>query len=119
MAGDLAIIVKDNDCIQGLSKIAIVLIDEIASTIDKDLKVMIEIVKEALLLILLKFFVDIIDDGIIIMQRFSQSKSLADLVYRRISVRVKVTNELLLCVVKEMGNIFNHPDPYRSILNKK
>ncbi len=117
---ELTITVKGRDFIQGLPRTAQISTNEIVRAIDKELRAMINAVKDVLSLTPPELASDIIDDGIIMTGGSSQLRNLADLIYRRTGVKARVADEPLLCVVKGTGEALNHLETYKkTILSKR
>ncbi len=117
---ELTITIKGRDYIQGLPRTAQISTNEVVRAIDKELRIMINAVKEVLSQTPPELASDIIDDGIIMTGGSSQIRNLADLIYRRTGVKARVAEESLLCVAKGTGEALNHLDTYKkSILSKK
>ncbi len=117
---ELTITIKGRDFIQGLPRTAQISTNEVVRAIDKELRIMINAVKDVLALTPPELASDIIDDGIIMTGGTSQLRNLADLIYRRTGVKARVADEPLLCVAKGTGEALNHLDVYKkTILSKK
>jgi rod shape-determining protein MreB len=117
---ELTITIKGRDFIQGLPRTAQISTNEIVKAIDKELRIMINAIKEVLSQTPPELAADIIDDGIIMTGGSSQLRNLADLIYRRTGVKAKVADEPLLCVAKGTGEALNHLSKYKkAILSKK
>lgn len=117
---ELTITVKGRDFIQGLPRTAQISTNEVVKAIDKELRIMINAVKDVLALTPPELASDIIDDGIIMTGGSSQLRNLADLIYRRTGVKARVADEPLLCVAKGTGEALNHLETYKkTILSKR
>lgn len=117
---ELTITIKGRDFIQGLPRTAQISTNEIVIAIDKELKTMINAIKEVLSQTPPELAADIIDDGIIMTGGSSLLRNLADLIYRRTGVKARVADEPLLCVAKGTGEALNHLGKYKkAILSKK
>jgi len=117
---ELTITIKGRDYIQGLPRTAQISTNETVRAIDKELRIMINAIKDVLSQTPPELAADIIDDGIIMTGGSSQLRNLADLIYRRTGVKAKVAEEPLLCVAKGTGEALNHLETYKkSILSKK
>lgn len=117
---ELSITIKGRDFIQGLPRQASISTNEIVRAIDKELKAMINAIKDVLADTPPELASDIIDEGIIMTGGSSQLRNLADLVYRRTGVKARLADEPLLCVVRGTGEALNHLDTYKkSILSKR
>jgi rod shape-determining protein MreB and related proteins len=117
---ELTITIKGRDFIQGLPRTAQISTNEIVKAIDKELRIMINAIKEVLSQTPPELAADIIDDGIIMTGGSSQLRNLSDLIYRRTGVKARVADEPLLCVAKGTGEALNHLSKYKkAILSKK
>ncbi|HUC88441.1 MAG TPA: rod shape-determining protein [Candidatus Paceibacterota bacterium] len=117
---ELTITIKGRDFIQGLPRTAQISTNEIVRAIDKELRTMINAIKDVLSLTPPELAADIIDDGIIMTGGSSQLRNLSDLIYRRTGVKARVADEPLLCVAKGTGEALNHLSTYKkSILSKR
>ena len=117
---ELTITIKGRDFIQGLPRTAQISTNEVVKAIDKELRIMINAIKEVLSETPPELAADIIDDGIIMTGGSSQLRNLSDLIYRRTGVKAHVADEPLLCVAKGTGEALNHLSKYKkAILSKK
>jgi len=117
---ELSVTIKGRDFIQGLPRTAQISTNEIVRAIDKELRTMIDAIKNVLAETPPELSSDIIDEGIIMTGGSSQLRNLADLIYRRTGVKAKVADEPLLCVARGTGEALNHLDKYKkTILSKK
>lgn len=117
---ELTITVKGRDFIQGLPRTAQISTNEVVKAIDKELRMMVNAVKDVLALTPPELASDIIDGGVIMTGGSSQLRNLADLIYRRTGVKARVADEPLLCVVKGTGEALNHLETYKkTILSKR
>jgi rod shape-determining protein MreB len=117
---ELTITIKGRDFIQGLPRTAQISTNEIVRAIDKELRIMIDAIKEVLSETPPELASDIIDEGIIMTGGSSQLRNLAELIYRRTGVKAKVADEPLLCVVYGTGEALNHLEKYKkTILSKR
>ncbi len=117
---ELTITIKGRDFIQGLPRTAQISTNEIVIAIDKELKVMINAIKDVLSQTPPELAADIIDDGIIMTGGSSLLRNLADLIYRKTGVKANVADDTLLCVAKGTGEALDHLGKYKkAILAKK
>lgn len=116
---ELTITIKGRDYIQGLPRTAQISTNEIVKAIDKELRTMINAIKDVLSLTPPELAADIIDDGIIMTGGSSQLRNLADLIYRRTGVKAHVADEPLLCVARGTGEALNHLDVYKKTIISK
>jgi rod shape-determining protein MreB and related proteins len=117
---ELTVTIKGRDFIQGLPRTAQISTNEVVRAIDKELRTMIDAIKNVLALTPPELASDIIDEGIIMTGGSSQLRNLSDLIYRRTGVKAKVADDPLLCVARGTGEALNHLDTYKkTILSKK
>jgi rod shape-determining protein MreB len=117
---ELTITIKGRDFIQGLPRTAQISTNEVVRAIDKELRTMVNAVKDVLSLTPPELASDIIDYGIIMTGGSSQLRNLADLIYRRTGVKARVADEPLLCVARGTGEALNHLETYKkTILSKR
>ena len=117
---ELTITIKGRDFIQGLPRTAQISTNEIVKAIDKELRTMVNAIKEVLSNTPPELAADIIDDGIIMTGGSSLLRNLADLIYRRTGVKAHIAEDPLLCVAHGTGEALNHLDKYKkAILSKK
>jgi rod shape-determining protein MreB len=116
---ELTITIKGRDYIQGLPRTAQISTNEIVKAIDKELRTMINAIKDVLSLTPPELAADIIDDGIIMTGGSSQLRNLADLIYRRTGVKAYVADEPLLCVARGTGEALNHLETYKKTIISK
>ncbi|MDE2031205.1 MAG: rod shape-determining protein [Patescibacteria group bacterium] len=116
---ELTATIKGRDFIQGLPRTAQISTNEVVRAIDKELRTMINAIKDVLSLTPPELAADIIDDGIIMTGGSSQLRNLADLIYRRTGVKAYVADESLLCVAKGTGEALNHLETYKKTIISK
>ncbi|MEI6660009.1 MAG: rod shape-determining protein [bacterium] len=117
---ELVITIKGRDFIQGLPRTAQISSNEIVRAIDRELRTMIDAIKDVLSETPPELASDIIDEGIIMTGGSSQLRNLAELIYRRTGVKAKVADDPLFCVAYGTGEALNHLDKYKkTILSKK
>lgn len=116
---ELTITIKGRDYIQGLPRTAQISTNEIVKAVDKELRTMINAIKDVLSLTPPELAADIIDDGIIMTGGSSQLRNLADLIYRRTGVKAYVADEPLLCVARGTGEALNHLETYKKTIISK
>lgn len=116
---ELTITIKGRDYIQGLPRTAQISSNEVVKAIDKELRIMINAIKEVLSLTPPELASDIIDEGVIMTGGSSQLRNLADLIYRRTGVKARVADDPLLCVVKGTGEALNHLETYKKTIFSK
>lgn len=117
---ELTMTIKGRDFVQGLPRTAQISTNEIVRAIDKELRTMINAIKDVLSETPPELAADIIDYGIIMTGGSSQLRNLPDLVYRKTGVKARLADEALYCVVRGTGEALNHLDTYKkAIISKK
>lgn len=117
---ELSMTIKGRDFVQGLPRTAQISTNEIVRAIDKELRIMINAIKDVLSETPPELAADIIDYGIIMTGGSSQLRNLPDLVYRKTGVKARLADESLYCVVRGTGEALNHLDTYKkAIISKK
>jgi rod shape-determining protein MreB len=117
---ELTMTIKGRDFVQGLPRTAQISTNEIVRAIDKELRTMVNAIKDVLAETPPELAADIIDYGIIMTGGSSQLRNLPDLVYRKTGVKARMADEPLYCVVRGTGEALNHLDTYKkTILSKK
>ena len=116
---ELAVTIKGRDFIQGLPRSAQVSTNEIVKAIDKELKQIIQAIKDLLQETPPELASDIIDNGIIMTGGSSQLRNLTDLVYRKTGVKARLADDALYCVAKGTGIALEHLDTYKKAIISK
>lgn len=116
---ELTITIKGRDFVQGLPRTAQISTNEVVRAIDKELKIMINAIKNVLAETPPELASDIIDEGIIMTGGTSSLRNLAELVYRKTGVKARVADEPLLCVARGTGEALNHLDTYKKTIISK
>jgi rod shape-determining protein MreB len=117
---ELAITIKGRDFITGLPRSVEIKTNEIVKAISKDLREMINAIKNVLKDTPPELSADIIDRGIIMTGGTSQLRNFPELVFRRIGVKAVLAKDPLYCVAKGTGIALEHLDTYKkSIIAKR
>ena len=117
---ELAITIKGRDFITGLPRSVEIKTNEIVKAISKDLREMINAIKNVLQDTPPELSADIIDRGIIMTGGTSQLRNFSELVFRRIGVKAVLAKDPLYCVAKGTGIALEHLDTYKkSIIAKR
>ncbi|MCA9353382.1 rod shape-determining protein [Candidatus Nomurabacteria bacterium] len=117
---ELSLIIKGRDYVQGLPRSTVVKTNEVVKAIDKELKTMIQAIKDVLQETPPELASDIIDNGIILTGGSSLLRGLPELVYRKTGVKARLAENPLYCVVTGTGIALEHLDEYkRAIISKK
>jgi rod shape-determining protein MreB and related proteins len=117
---ELAMIIKGRDFVTGLPRSVEIKTNEIVKAISKELREMINAIKDVLQETPPELAADIIDQGIIMTGGSSQLRNFPELVFRRTGVKAMLADDALYCVVKGTGIALEHLDTYKkSIISKR
>jgi MreB/Mrl family cell shape determining protein len=116
---ELAMTVKGRDCITGLPRSVEVKTNEIVRAISKELREMLQAIKEVLQETPPELASDIIDQGIIMTGGSSLLRNLADLVLRRTGVKATIADKAIFCVAMGTGIALEHLDTYKKTVISK
>jgi rod shape-determining protein MreB len=120
MEEDLELVIKGRDYIEGLPRTALVSSSQILRAIEKELKQIINAIKDVLQETPPELASDIIDNGIVMTGGSSQLRGLTELVYRKTGVRARLAEDALYCVAKGTGIALDHLETYKkAIIAKK
>lgn len=117
---ELSMEVKGRDFVHGLPRTITLKTNEITKAISKELREMIEAIKDVFQNTPPELSSDIIDKGIIMTGGSSQLKNFPELVLRRTGVKAILADDALFCVAKGTGVALEHLDTYKkSIITKR
>ena len=117
---ELSMTVKGRDCLSGLPRSVEVKTNEVVRAIGKELREMIQAIKDVLQETPPELASDIIDRGITMTGGSSLLRNLPELVFRRTGVKAELAENALFCVANGTGIALNHLDTYkRSIISKR
>lgn len=116
---ELRMDIKGRDILSGLPRTAEVRTNEIVRAISRDLRQMIQAIKDVFQDTPPELAADIIDHGIIMTGGTSQLRNFAELVKRRTGVKASVADQALFCVAKGTGVALEHLDTYKRALVTK
>lgn len=117
---ELAMSVKGRDFLLGLPRTVELKTNEVVKAITKELREMVNAIKDVLQETPPELSSDIIDRGIIMTGGSSQLRNLPELVYRRTGVKAVLAKDALYCVAKGTGVALEHLDTYKkSIIAKR
>ncbi len=120
MEDELAMMVKGRDCLSGLPRSVEIKTNEIVKAISKELKDMVQAIKDVLQETPPELASDIIDQGITMTGGSSQLRNLPELVLRRTGVKASLAENALYCVALGTGIALEHLDTYKkSIISKR
>ncbi len=117
---ELSMMVKGRDIVTGLPRSVEMRTNEIVKCFGKELREMINAVKNVLQDTPPELASDIIDQGIIMTGGSSQLRNFPELMFRRIGVKAVLADDALYCVAKGTGVALEHLDMYKkSIVAKR
>ncbi|MES2059527.1 MAG: rod shape-determining protein [Patescibacteria group bacterium] len=116
---ELSMTVKGRDCITGLPRSVEVKTNEIVRALGKELREMLQAIKDVLQETPPELASDIIDNGITMTGGSSLLRNLSDLVLRRTGVKAAVADKALFCVAMGTGIALEHLDTYKKTVVSK
>jgi rod shape-determining protein MreB and related proteins len=117
---ELTMMIKGRDFVTGLPRSVEIRTNEIVKSIAKELRDMIQAIKNVLQETPPELAADIIDQGIIMTGGSSMLRNLPELVFRRTGVKAVLAEDALYCVAKGTGIALEHLDTYKkSIISKR
>lgn len=116
---ELSVTIKGRDYITGLPRPVELKTNEIVKAISKELRDMINAIKDVLQETPPELASDIIDQGITMTGGSSLLRNLDELVFRRTGVKAKVADDALYCVVKGTGIALDHLNAYKKAIVTK
>lgn len=120
MEEELAMNVKGRDALSGLPRSVEIKTNEIVRAIAKELREMIQAIKDVLQDTPPELASDIIDQGITMTGGSSQLRNLPELVLRRTGVKAQLADNALFCVVLGTGIALEHLETYKkSVISKR
>ncbi len=119
MEQELTMTVKGRDHLTGLPRSIELGTNEIVRAIGKELRTMVNAMKEVLQETPPELASDIIDNGIIMTGGSSLLRNLPELVFRRTGVKARVAKDAAFCVAKGTGEALKHLDAYKKAIITK
>ncbi|MFA6463655.1 MAG: rod shape-determining protein [Candidatus Paceibacterota bacterium] len=116
MEEELSMTVKGRDCLSGLPRSIEIKSNEVVRAIGKELRDMIQAIKDVLQETPPELASDIIDQGITMTGGSSQLRNLSELVLRRTGVKAVVAEKPLYCVALGTGIALEHLDTYKKAI---
>ncbi len=116
---ELSMTVKGRDCITGLPRSVEVKTNEIVRAVGKELREMLQAIKDVLQETPPELASDIIDHGITMTGGSSLLRNLSDLVLRRTGVKAAVAEKAIFCVAMGTGIALEHLDTYKKTVISK
>jgi len=116
---ELTMQVKGRDHLTGLPRSVELGTNEIVRAIGKELRTMVQAIKDVLQETPPELSADIIDNGIIMTGGSSQLRNLPELIFRRTGVKARLAKDAPFCVVKGTGEALKHLDTYKKAIIAK
>ncbi len=116
---ELTMLVKGRDHLTGLPRSMEVGTNEVVRAIGKELRTMINAIKDVLQETPPELAADIIDNGITMTGGSSQLRNLPELIFRRTGVKARVAKDAPFCVAKGTGEALKHLDTYKKAIISK
>ncbi len=117
---ELTMEIKGRDLLSGLPRTTEVKTNEIVRAISRELREMVQAIKDVFQATPPELAADIIDHGIIMTGGTSQLRNFAELVKRRTGVKANLADQALFCVAKGTGVALEHLHTYkRAIVTKR
>ncbi len=117
---ELVMDIKGRDMLTGLPRTIEVRTNEIVRAISRELREMMQAIKDVFQVTPPELAADIIDHGVIMTGGTSQLRNFGELVKRRTGVKAVLADQALFCVAKGTGIALEHLDTYkRAIVTKR
>lgn len=116
---ELMMLVKGRDYLTGLPRSIEVGTNEVVRAIGKELRTMVNAIKDVLQETPPELAADIIDNGITMTGGSSQLRNLPELIFRRTGVKARLAKDAPFCVVKGTGEALKHLDTYKKAIISK
>ncbi len=116
---ELTMMIKGRDYVTGLPRSIELSSNEIVKAIAKELRIMVDAIKEVLQETPPELAADIIDNGIIMTGGSSQLRNFTELIYRRTGVKAQLAADAPFCVAKGTGEALKHLDVYKKAIISK
>ena len=117
---ELVMDIKGRDILSGLPRTTEVKTNEVVRAISRELREMVQAIKDVFQATPPELAADIIDHGIIMTGGTSQLRNFTELVKRRTGVKAVLADQALFCVAKGTGVALEHLDTYkRAIVTKR
>lgn len=116
---ELTMMIKGRDHLTGLPRSIEIGTNEIVRAIGKELRIMVNAIKDVLQDTPPELAADIIDNGITMTGGSSQLRNLSELIYRRTGVKARMAKDAPYCVVMGTGEALKHLDAYKKAIISK
>jgi rod shape-determining protein MreB len=119
MDEELFMTVKGRDHLSGLPRSIEMGTNEVVRAIGKELRTIVQAIKDVLQETPPELSADIIDNGIIMTGGSSLLRNFPDLIFRRTGVKARVAKDAPYCVAKGTGEALKHLDTYKKAIITK
>jgi len=116
---ELLMTIKGRDYLTGLPRSVEIGTNEVVRAMGKELRTMVNAIKDVLQETPPELASDIIDNGIIMTGGSSQLRNLPELIFRRTGVKASMAKDAPYCVVKGTGEALKHLDTYKKAIISK
>lgn len=116
---ELSVDIKGRDILSGLPRTAKVRTNEIVRAISRELREMVQTIKDVFQDTPPELAADIIDQGIIMTGGTSQLRNFPELIRRRTGVKAQLADQALFCVAKGTGVALEHLGAYKRAIDSK
>ena len=116
---DVSATIKGRDYLSGLPKTVRITSNELVAAYEKELRAMIQAIKDTLADVPPELASDIIDNGIVMSGGTSQLRKFPELVTQKTGVRSTLADDPLFCVARGTGVALDHLDLYKKALLSK
>lgn len=116
---ELMMVVKGRDHLTGLPRSLELGTNEVVRAIGKELRIIINAMKDVLQETPPELAADIIDNGIVMTGGTSLLRSFPELVFRRTGVRARLAKDALFCVAMGTGEALKHLEAYKKAIIAK
>mgnify|MGYP003393245352 CR=1 FL=1 len=116
---EMVMTIKGRDHLTGLPRSVELGTNEVVRAIGKELRMMIQAIKDVLQETPPELAADIIDNGITMTGGSSQLRNLPELIFRRTGVKAILAKDAPYCVVKGTGEALKHLDVYKKAIISK
>lgn len=111
--------VKGRDYLTGLPRSIELGTNEIVRAVARELRVMVDAIKDVLQETPPELASDIIDNGIIMTGGSSQLRNFPELIFRRTGVKAQMAKDAPYCVAKGTGEALKHLEVYKKAIISK
>lgn len=116
---EITAVMKGRDHLTGLPRSIEISTNEVVRAISKELRTIVNAIKDVLQDTPPELAADIIDNGIIMTGGSSQLRNLPELIFRRTGVKARLGKDAPYCVVKGTGEALKHLDAYKKAIISK